>query len=57
MPISGDNEYVSCQIIEHGFNAQIEGINLCGRTSKDAIGNPLLIDNYKGGKIDWDSFF
>lgn len=50
-------EYTSCNIIEHGFDAQINQINLCCRTSKDNIDKYTLIDNYHGQKIDWDDFF
>ena len=53
----GNIEYTSCNIIEHGFDAQINQINLCCRTSKNNIDKYVLIDNYHGQKIDWDDFF
>ena len=53
-----NNEYLSCNIIEHGFDAQINSINLCCRVSKDNItGKIVLIPDYKGEKINWDNFF
>ena len=51
-------EYISCNIIEHGFDAQIESINLCCRVSKENFHNKLvLMPNYKGEKINWNDFF
>ena len=51
-------EYTSCNIIEHGFDAQIESINLCCRVSKENFQNKLiLMPNYKGEKINWNDFF
>lgn len=51
-------EYTSCNIIEHGFDAQIDSINLCCRVSKENFNNKLvLMPNYKGEKINWDDFF
>ena len=53
----GNQEYISCKIIEHGFDAQIDTINLCCRVSKENTDKQVLISNYKGQKIDWDDFF
>ncbi len=50
-------EYISCKIIEHGFDAQINAINLCCRVSKDNIEKQTLIADYKGEKINWNDFF
>jgi len=51
-------EYYSCNIIEHGFDAQIESINLCCRISKENLSNKIiLLPDYKGEKINWESFF
>lgn len=51
-------KYTSCEIIEHGFDAQFDSINLCCRVCKENYYNKLvLFPNYKGEKIDWDNFF
>lgn len=55
--MSNNNEYISCNIIEHGFDAQFDSINLCCRISKDNDERHVLISNYKGKKIDWSDFF
>ncbi len=53
-----EKEYYSCNIIEHGFDAQIDSINLCCRVGKDHEAEKLvLIKNYDGKKIDWNKFF
>lgn len=52
-----DFEYYSCNIIEHGFDAQIDSINLCCRAGNEKITQKeILIPNYKGEKIDWNKF-
>ena len=52
------HKYTSCNIIEHGFDAQIDSINLCCRISKENFNNKLvLLPNYKGEKINWNDFF
>ena len=51
-------EYYSCNIIEHGFDAQYDSINLCCRAGNGKItSKEILIPNYKGEKIDWNYFF
>ena len=51
-------EYYSCNIIEHGFDAQIDSINLCCRVGNEKVTQKeILIPNYKGEKINWDDFF
>ncbi len=51
-------KYYSCNIIEHGFDAQIDSINLCCRISKDRIYNKvILLPDFKGEKINWNDFF
>ena len=53
-----EKEYYSCNIIEHGFDAQIDSINLCCRVSKDHESDKLvLLKNYSGEKVDWSKFF
>ncbi len=55
---NNNNEYCSCNIIEHGFDAQIDSINLCCRISKEKLTNKLvLIPNYDGREIIWENFF
>lgn len=50
--------YNSCSIIEHGFDAQIDSLNLCCRVSKENLTEKLvLVGNYHGEKIDWEHFF
>ncbi len=50
-------EYLSCDLIEHGFDFSVDAINFCCRTTEDGGGFTPLIPNYKGEKIDWDKFF
>ncbi len=51
-------KYTSCEIIEHGFDAQFDSINLCCRVCKENYYNKLvLFPNYKGEKINWNDFF
>lgn len=53
-----NEEYLSCDIIEYGFDAQIDAINLCCRVSGDKCGETFhLIPKYSGEKIDWQDFF
>ena len=53
-----NNEYLSCDIIEYGFDAQINSINLCCRISGDNCNQTYtLIPEYHGEKINWTSFF
>ena len=55
---NNENAYISCNIIEHGFDAQFNTINLCCRVSKEtATYKHVLIPNYRGEKIDWNNFF
>ncbi len=50
--------YYSCNIIEHGFDAQFNSINLCCRVGNGLVRDKLrLINNYNGQKIDWKEFF
>lgn len=51
-------KYISCEIIEHGFDAQFNSINLCCRVCKENFYHKLvLFPNYNGHKIDWENFF
>lgn len=51
-------EYYSCNIIEHGFDAQINSINLCCREGTGSFSRKIVIlPNFSGAKIDWESFF
>lgn len=53
-----NKEYLSCDIIEYGFDAQTDAINLCCRISGDSLGETFkLIPDYHGEKIDWNDFF
>lgn len=53
-----NNKYYSCNIIEHGFDAQYNSINLCCRSGNEQCREKLkLIDNYTGQKINWENFF
>ncbi|MBQ4122194.1 radical SAM protein [bacterium] len=52
------SEYLSCDIIEYGFDAQYDAINLCCRISGNNCNEPFhIIPNYKGEKINWNDFF
>jgi wyosine [tRNA(Phe)-imidazoG37] synthetase (radical SAM superfamily) len=56
--MENEKEYCSCNIIEHGFDAQVNSINLCCRTSqKNDTEKLVLIPNYDGKKIDLNNFF
>lgn len=56
--MDNENKYYSCNIIEHGFDAQYNSINLCCRVGNTSFKDKLkLIDNYTGQKIDWQKFF
>lgn len=50
-------KYISCDLIEHGFDTHLESINFCCRSSNSGGGFKPLISNYHGEKIDWYSFF
>lgn len=49
--------YVSCEYIQHGFNVDYEDIKMCCFNCHEGGGRQILIDNYKGEKIDWKKFF
>lgn len=47
------NEYYSCNVIESGFDAQINSINLCCRVGNNKFANKIiLINNFDGKNID-----
>ena len=52
-----NKKYVSCNLIEHGFDTNIDAINFCCRSSNSGGGFKPLISNYHGESIDWDNFF
>ena len=55
---SSSEAYTSCNIIEHGFDAQVASINLCCRETRSFRLKPLiLIGPYCGEKIDWGKLF
>ena len=49
--------YLSCEYIQHGFNADYEDIKMCCMNTHEGGGRQILIPNYYGEKIDWDKFF
>lgn len=50
-------KYISCNLIEHGFDTNIDAINFCCRSSNSGGGFKPLLSNYHGEKIDWENFF
>lgn len=50
-------KYKSCTKIEHGINFDRDSIKLCCQYSAKGGGDTKIIENYKGGPIDWDKFF
>ncbi len=50
-------KYVSCEYVQHGFNVDYEDIKMCCFNCHEGGGRQILIDNYKGGMIDWKKFF
>ena len=50
-------KYLSCEYIQHGFNADYEDIKMCCFNCHEGGGRQILIDNYKGAMIDWNKFF
>ncbi len=53
-----DTSYYSCEIIEHGLDAQIDSINLCCRVCKTNYWEKLvLINNFDGKHFDLENFF
>lgn len=50
-------KYLSCELIEHGFDTHVHAINFCCRSSGYGGGFKPLIENYHGEKINWESFF
>lgn len=50
-------KYLSCDLIEHGFDFNVKSINFCCRTTEAGNGFKPLIPNYNGEKIDWDELF
>ena len=51
------NKYISCMMIESGFDANVDSINFCCRSSEKGQGFKAIFPNFTGGKIDWDKFF
>lgn len=51
------HRYLSCEYIQHGFNADYEDIKMCCMNTHEGGGRQILIPNYYGEKIDWDKFF
>lgn len=49
--------YISCELIENGFDASLQSINFCCRYVSNGGGFKAIIPEYTGGKIDWDKFF
>lgn len=56
---NSEDKYLSCDIIETGFDAQIRSIDLCCRVSSQdsPYERFALLKNYNGEKIDWTEFF
>lgn len=50
-------KYLSCDLIEHGFDFNVQSINFCCRTPESGSGFKPLIPGYYGEKIDWDELF
>lgn len=50
-------KYLSCTKIENGINFDIDSVKLCCQYSAKGGGNTKVIENYKGGILDWDKFF
>jgi len=51
------HKYLSCEYIQHGFNADYEDIKMCCFNTHEGGGRQILIPNYYGETIDWDKFF
>ena len=49
--------YLSCEYIQHGFNADYEDIKMCCMNTHEGGGRQVLIPDYYGETIDWDKFF
>ena len=49
--------YKSCNQIEHGINFDRDSIKLCCQYSAKGGGDTRVIENYHGGRVDWDKFF
>lgn len=54
---SEKKKYISCEYIQHGFNADYEDIKMCCFNCHEGGGRQILIDKYNGGTIDWNKFF
>lgn len=57
METNSKKKYISCNLIEHGFDTNIDAINFCCRSSSSGGGFKPLISNYHGEPVDWDKFF
>ncbi len=54
---TNSKRYVSCDYVQHGFNVDYEDIKMCCLNCHEGGGRQILIDNYKGERIDWNKFF
>jgi len=50
-------KYLSCEYVQHGFNADYEDIKMCCFNCHEGGGRQILIDNYDGRMINWNKFF
>ncbi len=58
MTNSSENSiYVSCDMIEHGLDTNINAFNFCCRSVSDGGGFKTIMTYTPGQKIDWDNFF
>lgn len=50
-------KYLSCEYVQHGFNADYEDIKMCCFNCHEGGGRQILIDKYDGRMINWNKFF
>ena len=50
-------EYVSCNLIEHGLDFFTDSINFCCRIPPTDKGYKKILEHYYGELIDWKNFF
>lgn len=50
-------KYKSCHLLEHGISIDVNSIRACCLLHDEYKGKPVILDEFKDGKIDWDEVF
>lgn len=50
-------KYKSCHLLEHGISLDVNSVRACCLLHDGNKGKPVILDEFKNNKIDWDEVF